>query len=72
MSCDFRLGRVPARDWPAGSERPIVKFRAEFPRTGVFFFGENRFEKRHLTRSRGRGVYSIGDMYSISCVAVVV
>ncbi|CAN0579831.1 unnamed protein product, partial [Laminaria digitata] len=40
FSCDFRLGRVPARDWPAGSERPIVKFRAEFPRTGEAFFGK--------------------------------
>ncbi|CAN0470181.1 unnamed protein product [Ectocarpus sp. 8 AP-2014] len=34
LDCDFRLGRVPARDWPAGSQRPVVKFRAEFPRTG--------------------------------------
>ncbi|CAM9136658.1 unnamed protein product [Ectocarpus sp. 13 AM-2016] len=33
LDCDFRLGRVPARDWPAGSQRPVVKFRAEFPRT---------------------------------------
>ncbi|CAM9381692.1 unnamed protein product [Ascophyllum nodosum] len=33
LDCDFRLGRVPARDWPPGSERPIVKFRAQYPRT---------------------------------------
>lgn len=26
---------MPARDWPEGSKRPVVKFRAEFPRTGV-------------------------------------
>ncbi|CAM9381917.1 unnamed protein product, partial [Ascophyllum nodosum] len=33
LDCDFRLGRVPARDWPPGSERPVVKFRAQYPRT---------------------------------------
>eukprot|EP00752_Nemacystus_decipiens_P011297 g10039.t1 len=33
LNCDFRLGRVPARDWPEGSKRPVIKFRAEFPRT---------------------------------------
>jgi hypothetical protein len=34
LDCDFRLGKVPARDWPEGSMRPVVKFRAEYPRTG--------------------------------------
>ena len=34
LDCDFRLGRVPARDWSPGSKRPVVKFRAEYPRTG--------------------------------------
>lgn len=34
LDCDFRLGWVPAQDWPEGSKRPVVKFRAEFPRTG--------------------------------------
>ncbi|CAN0165550.1 unnamed protein product [Discosporangium mesarthrocarpum] len=33
LDCDFRLGRVPARDWPDGAMRPVVKFRAEYPRT---------------------------------------
>ncbi|CAM9710130.1 unnamed protein product [Chrysoparadoxa australica] len=33
LDCDFRIGKVPARDWPEGSMRPVVKFRAEFPRT---------------------------------------
>ncbi|CAM9557293.1 unnamed protein product [Sphacelaria rigidula] len=33
FDCDFRLGKVPARDWPKGSKRPIVKFRPEYPRT---------------------------------------
>jgi Peptidase family C69 len=34
LDCDFRIGKVPAKDWPEGALRPIVKFRAEFPRTG--------------------------------------
>eukprot|EP00953_Heterococcus_sp_UTEX-ZZ885_P005087 3213-Heterococcus_DN1.PRE.1 len=33
LDCDFRIGKVPAKDWPEGALRPIVKFRAEFPRT---------------------------------------
>lgn len=31
--CDFRIGKVPGADWPEGSERNIVKFRAQYPRT---------------------------------------
>lgn len=33
-TCDFRLGRVPSRDWPPGSKRPVMKYRSEYPRTG--------------------------------------
>lgn len=24
--CDFRLAKVPARDWPPGSQRPVYLF----------------------------------------------
>lgn len=30
--CDFRLAKVPARDWPAGSQRPIYLFASAYPR----------------------------------------
>jgi len=30
--CDFRLAKVPARDWPAGAQRPIYLFASAYPR----------------------------------------
>lgn len=32
QECDIRITHVPARDWPAGSRRPIVDIRAAYPR----------------------------------------
>eukprot|EP01031_Cornospumella_fuschlensis_P036811 gene36811-44654_t len=32
QECDFRITHVPARDWPAGSMRPIHDIRAAYPR----------------------------------------
>ena len=32
QECDFRITHVPARDWPAGSKRPIVDTRDAYPR----------------------------------------
>jgi dipeptidase len=29
--CDFRLAKVPAKDWPEGSKRPVVLFHTEYP-----------------------------------------
>ena len=31
--CDFRLAKVPAKDWPAGSTRPIYLYKGEYPST---------------------------------------
>ena len=31
--CDFRLAKVPAKDWPAGSQRPLYLYRGEYPST---------------------------------------
>lgn len=30
--CDFRITHVPARNWPAGSKRPIYEIRNSYPR----------------------------------------
>lgn len=30
-NCDFRISKVPARDWPKGSMRPLYLFRGEYP-----------------------------------------
>ena len=32
-SCDFRIAKVPARDWPKGSMRPLSEYRGEYPAT---------------------------------------
>ena len=32
-SCDFRINKVPAQDWPAGSQRPLYVYRGEYPAT---------------------------------------
>jgi hypothetical protein len=29
--CDFRLGKVPARDWPAGATRPLYQIKNNYP-----------------------------------------
>ncbi len=29
--CDFRLSKVPARDWPVGSMRPLYLLRSTYP-----------------------------------------
>lgn len=31
LDCDFRLGKVPARDWPTGSTRPLYVYRENYP-----------------------------------------
>ena len=31
--CDFRLNKVPAKDWPAGSMRPLYIYKGEYPQT---------------------------------------
>ena len=30
--CDFRLARVPAKDWPEGAMRPVYLFASAYPR----------------------------------------
>jgi dipeptidase len=32
VECDIRITKVPARDWPEGSKRPIQPIRAAYPR----------------------------------------
>ena len=32
-SCDFRINKVPAKDWPKGSKRPLYVYRGEYPAT---------------------------------------
>lgn len=32
-SCDFRIAKVPARDWPRGAMRPLYEYRGEYPAT---------------------------------------
>lgn len=32
VECDIRITKVPARDWPAGSKRPVHPLRADYPR----------------------------------------
>ena len=32
QECDFRITHVPARDWPAGSKRPVYGIRNAYPR----------------------------------------
>ncbi len=29
--CDFRISKVPARDWPAGSKRPLYLYKSNYP-----------------------------------------
>lgn len=29
--CDFRIGKVPARDWPAGTMRPLYMYKDQYP-----------------------------------------
>uniref|UniRef100_A0A7S3H5K0 Dipeptidase n=1 Tax=Spumella elongata TaxID=89044 RepID=A0A7S3H5K0_9STRA len=31
MNCDFRLAKVPARDWPAGTMRPLYVYHGNYP-----------------------------------------
>jgi len=30
--CDFRINKVPARDWPEGAKRPVYLYASEYPR----------------------------------------
>ncbi len=30
-NCDFRINKVPARDWPAGSERVLYQYKGDYP-----------------------------------------
>jgi hypothetical protein len=32
-NCDFRLNKVPAKDWPAGSKRPLYLYKGDYPST---------------------------------------
>jgi hypothetical protein len=29
--CDFRINKVPARDWPAGAKRPLYLYKSNYP-----------------------------------------
>ena len=29
--CDFRISKMPARDWPSGSTRPLYLYREAYP-----------------------------------------
>lgn len=29
--CDFRINKVPAKDWPAGSKRPLYIYKGNYP-----------------------------------------
>ena len=31
LNCDFRINKVPAKDWPEGSKRPIYVLRQDYP-----------------------------------------
>ena len=31
LNCDFRINKVPAKDWPEGSKRPIYVIRQNYP-----------------------------------------
>jgi len=31
--CDFRINKVPARDWPANSVRPLYVYKGNYPAT---------------------------------------
>jgi hypothetical protein len=31
--CDFRINKVPARDWPEGTMRPLYEYRSNYPGT---------------------------------------
>ena len=31
--CDFRINKVPARDWPAGTMRPLYEYKGNYPGT---------------------------------------
>jgi len=31
--CDFRISKVPAKDWPEGAMRPLYLYRGEYPST---------------------------------------
>jgi hypothetical protein len=32
-NCDFRVNKVPAKDWPKGSIRPLYLYRGQYPST---------------------------------------
>ena len=32
LDCDWRVNRIPARDWPEGTTRPIYKISSKYPR----------------------------------------
>lgn len=37
--CDFRISKVPAKDWPEGTMRPLYLYRGEYPSTISAFRG---------------------------------
>lgn len=32
-TCDFRIGKVPARDWEEGAQRPLYVYKGDYPST---------------------------------------
>jgi hypothetical protein len=40
LNCDFRVNKVPAKDWPPGSLRPLYVYRGEYPATISSLRGE--------------------------------
>ncbi|RYY71571.1 hypothetical protein EON63_21600 [archaeon] len=32
-NCDFRINKVPPKDWPAGSMRPLYVYKSDYPAT---------------------------------------
>ena len=32
LNCDFRIAKIPAKDWPEGSTREIYTHRSPYPR----------------------------------------
>lgn len=39
-NCDFRLSKIPARDWPEGSLRPLYLLKYSYPATVSYIRGD--------------------------------
>ena len=57
QECDIRITHVPAKDWPAGSKRPIFEIRNYYPRY-VETLAENTHGPDYLTSQTDYSIFN--------------